>query len=78
MMIHAYSQTYLAKISRAVGNMLHYAVLEFNIDGSDFLDSFIQSGILKTETQNTLPEKAVLNCLLRLWKKQPMKLLMQS
>lgn len=45
MMIHAYSQTYLAKISRAVGNMLHYAVLEFNIDGSDFLDSFIQSGI---------------------------------
>lgn len=45
MMTHAYSQTYLAKISRAVGNMLHDAVLEFNLDGSEFFDRFIQSGV---------------------------------
>ena len=44
-MTHAYSQTYLAKISRAVGNMLHDAVLEFGFDGSEFLDRFIQSGV---------------------------------
>ena len=44
-MTHAYSQTYLAKISRAVGNMLHDAVLEFSFDGSEFLDRFIQSGV---------------------------------
>lgn len=44
-MIRAYSQTYLARISRAVGNMLHDAVLEFKLDGSDFLDRFIQSEV---------------------------------
>lgn len=44
-MTHAYSQIYLAKISRAVGNMLHDAVLEFNLDGSEFFDRFIQSGV---------------------------------
>ncbi len=45
MMTHAYSQIYLAKISRAVGNMLHDAVYKFKFDGMDFLNRFIQSGV---------------------------------
>lgn len=44
-MIHAYSQLYLSKASRTVGNMLHDAVLVFGQDGADFLNRFIQSGI---------------------------------
>ena len=45
MTTHAYSPLYLAKASRAVGNMLHDAVLEFGIDGTDFLRRFIQSDV---------------------------------
>ncbi len=45
MMIRAYDQLYLSKASRAIGNMLHDAVLEYGIDGTDFLNRFIQSGI---------------------------------
>ena len=45
MMTHAYSQLYLNKSSRAVGNMLHDAVLEFEMDGTDFLKRFIQSDV---------------------------------
>lgn len=45
MMIHAYDPLYLAKASRTVGNMLHDAVVEFQMDGADFLNRFIQSGI---------------------------------
>jgi len=44
-MIHVYSQLYLNKSSRAIGNMLHDAVLEFGMDGTDFLKRFIQSDI---------------------------------
>ena len=44
-MTHAYSQLYIPKISKAVGNMLHDAVLEFKLDGSEFLDRFIQSEV---------------------------------
>ena len=33
MTTHAYSQLYLSKSSRAVGNMLHDAVIEFGMDG---------------------------------------------
>ena len=44
-MIHAYNQLYLAKSSRAIGNMLHDAVYEFKIDGDDFLNRFIQSDV---------------------------------
>lgn len=44
-MTHAYSQLYLAKVSRAVGNMLHNAVYEFKIDGTDFLNKLIQSDV---------------------------------
>lgn len=45
MKTHAYSQLYLSKTSRAVGNMLHNAVMEFGIDGADFMNRFIQSNI---------------------------------
>ena len=45
MMTHAYSQLYLSKASRAVGNMLHDAVLEFDINATDFLRRFIQSDV---------------------------------
>lgn len=45
MTTHAYSQLYLSKSSRAVGNMLHDAVIEFGMDGEDFLKRFIQSNI---------------------------------
>lgn len=53
-MTHAYNQLYIAKTSRAVGNMLHYAVKEQGLDGSDFLNRFIQSGIAK-EIENGNP-----------------------
>ncbi|MBS5149681.1 MAG: helix-turn-helix transcriptional regulator [Butyricicoccus pullicaecorum] len=45
MTTHAYNQLYLNKSSRAVGNMLHDAVLEFGMDGTDFLKRFIQSDV---------------------------------
>lgn len=45
MMTHAYSPLYLNKSSRAVGNMLHDAVVEFQMDGTDFLNRFIQSDV---------------------------------
>ena len=45
MTTHAYNQLYLSKASRAVGNMLHDAVLEYGIDGTDFLKRFIQSNV---------------------------------
>lgn len=41
----AYNPIYLSKATKAVGNMLHDAVLEFGYDGSDFLRLFIQSDI---------------------------------
>lgn len=45
MTTHAYSQLYLSKTSRTVGNMLHDAVVEFGMDGDEFLKLFVQSGI---------------------------------
>ena len=45
MTTHAYSQLYLGKASRTLGNMLHDAVLEYGINGNDFLTRFIQSDI---------------------------------
>jgi len=44
-MTHAYDSSYLSKSSRAMGNMLHNAVLELGMDGSDILQRFIQSGV---------------------------------
>ena len=45
MTTHAYSPLYLSKASRAVGNMLHDAVIGFGMDGEDFLKRFIQSDV---------------------------------
>lgn len=45
MTTHAYSQLYLSKASRAIGNMLHDAVAEFGMNGTDFLKRFIQSNV---------------------------------
>ena len=45
MTTHAYSPLYLSKASRTVGNMLHDAVLEFGMNGADFLRRFIQSEV---------------------------------
>lgn len=45
MTTRAYSQLYLSKASRAVGNMLHDAVAEYGINGGDFLIRFIQSDV---------------------------------
>ncbi len=45
MTTHAYSQVYLSKASRAIGNMLHDAVLEYGMNGTDFLKRFVQSEI---------------------------------
>lgn len=47
MTTHAYSQLYLSKSSRTVGNMLHDAVVEFGMNGTDFLKRFIQSDVAK-------------------------------
>ncbi len=47
MTTHAYNPLYLSKASRVVGNMLHDAVLEFGMDGKDFLKRFIQSDVAK-------------------------------
>ncbi len=41
----AYDPIYLSKVARAMGNMLHDAVYELGMDGSRFLQLFIQSGI---------------------------------
>lgn len=45
MMTHAYNPLYLSKASRAIGNMLHDAVVEYKMDGTDFLNRFIQSNV---------------------------------
>ena len=45
MTTHAYSQLYLGKECRAVGNMLHDAVVEFGINRTDLLKRFIQSDV---------------------------------
>ncbi len=47
MTTHGYCEVYLSKASRAVGNMLHDAVVELGMNGTDFLKRFIQSDIAK-------------------------------
>lgn len=47
MMSPAYNSIYLNRAAKAVGNMLHDAVLEFGCDGSGFLRMFIQSDVAK-------------------------------
>lgn len=55
MTIHAYSPLYLNKVSRTIGTMLHDAVTEFGMDGTDFLERFIQSDIA-TQIENGNPK----------------------
>lgn len=45
MMIHAYDSIYLDKAARIMGNMLHVAVIDQGMNGDNFLQQFIQSGI---------------------------------
>ena len=58
MMMHAYNPIYLSKVSRAVGNMLHDAVYVFEINGNNFLQQFIQSGIAE-EIENGNPKYSI-------------------
>ena len=55
MMTHAYSPLYLNKATRAMGNMLHDAVLEFGMNGTDFLEQFVQSEVAE-EFENGNPK----------------------
>lgn len=55
MMTPAYSQLYLAKVSRSIGTMLHDAVYGFHMDGGDFLSRFIQSGVAE-QVENGNPK----------------------
>lgn len=57
MTIPAYNLIYLSKAARAVGNMLHDAVIEFGYDGGEFLRMFIQSEIA-AEIENGNPKYA--------------------
>ncbi len=55
MTTHAYSPLYLNKATRAMGNMLHDAVLEFGLNGKDFLEQFVQSEVAE-EFENGNPK----------------------
>ena len=55
MTTHAYSPLYLNKATRAMGNMLHDAVLEFGMNGKDFLEQFVQSEVAE-EFENGNPK----------------------
>ena len=44
-MIRAYDQIYLEDISDNMGAMFHDAVFEFKVDGNEFLQRFVASGI---------------------------------
>ncbi len=54
MTIQDSKKLYLDDASRAIGNMLHNAVYEYDLNGVDFLDRFIQSGIA-SEIENGNP-----------------------
>lgn len=54
-MTHAYNILYLEHSSRAIGNMLKFAVSEKGLDGSAFLECFIQSGVAE-EIENGNPK----------------------
>ena len=51
----AYNQLYLGRTAKALGNMLHNAVLVYGNDGETFLSRFIQSGIA-CEIENENPK----------------------
>jgi len=45
MTTHAYNQIYLNKTAHTIGNMLHNAIVEYKLDGTAFLQLFVQSKI---------------------------------
>ena len=47
MATHAYDQSYLNRAARTLGNMLHDAVVGYNLDGAEFLKLFVQSGVAR-------------------------------
>ena len=61
MMLHAYSSLYLDKSSRTLGNMLHDAVIEFGMDGTDLFNRILLNN-LKMEIQNILLVRAGQSC----------------
>jgi len=44
-MIHAYKETYLSSAANKFGNMMNYAVNDYDIDGDRYLHMFISSGL---------------------------------
>ena len=81
MTTHAYSQLYLSKASRAVGNMLHDAVIEFGMDGEDFLKRFIQSDVaeeIESGNHKYIAGKSGLELFLEVMERPPAKLTIQS
>lgn len=72
MTIRAYSPLYLNKSSRAVGNMLHDAVIAFEMDGTDFLNRFVQSDVamqIENGNPNYLAGKSGLELFLEVMEK---------
>ncbi len=57
-MIHGYDSDCLETVSRNIGNMLHYAVVDNGFNGSLFMKLFIQSGIAG-EIENGNPKYTV-------------------
>ena len=45
MKMHAYDEMYMGRAARTLGNMMHAAVINENLDGDAVLQQFIQSGI---------------------------------
>lgn len=72
MMTHAYDSIYLSKASRTIGNMLHDAVLEYNLNGTDFLNQFIQADVasqFETGNPNYLAGKSGLELFIEVMEK---------
>ncbi len=57
-MIHGFASNCLETVSRNIGNMLHYAVVDNGFSGSSFMELFIQSGIAG-EIENGNPKYTV-------------------
>ena len=55
MTTRAYSQLFLDKACRTVGNMLYYAVVAFGIVRTDFLKRFIRSDVAE-QLENGSPK----------------------
>jgi len=72
MMTHAYNSIYLSKASRTIGNMLHDAVMEYHLNGTDFLNQFIQADValqFENGNPNYLAGKSGLELFIEVMKK---------